>query len=264
LATSRTVLGLRAEREYPVPAAAAAGRPASRPAGMPLQELMASPAVALFVDRARAVRPTSPSPTATRPRWWRSAAAWKACRWPSSWRPRAPGCWTPGALFGRLCQSLDALGTGAVDLPERQRTLRATVEWSVGLLGRRRAVSAGDRGRLHRRLDRRGRREVAGLEEDRALELTEALARHSLVQLDRTDAQPAAADAGDHPRVRRRAAGGPARRRRGRAPARWLLPGTGHAGDRPLRGAGRRVAGALQAEAGNLAAAVRWYLAHDP
>jgi len=34
----------------------------------------------------------------------------------------------------RPAPSLDALGTGSVDLPERQRTLRATVEWSVDLL----------------------------------------------------------------------------------------------------------------------------------
>jgi len=33
----------------------------------------------------------------------------------------------PAALLARLAASLDALGTGAVDLPERQRTLRATV-----------------------------------------------------------------------------------------------------------------------------------------
>src|SRR5215831_16116233 len=76
LATSRTVLGLRAEREYPVPplplpadvpagptsgpAAPTSGPagPTSGPAGptsVPLEELMASPAVTLFVDRARAV-----------------------------------------------------------------------------------------------------------------------------------------------------------------------------------------------------------------
>ena len=41
----------------------------------------------------------------------------------------------PDELLGRLAASVDALGTGAVDLPERQRTLRATVQWSVGLLG---------------------------------------------------------------------------------------------------------------------------------
>ena len=40
----------------------------------------------------------------------------------------------PAALLDRLAASLDALGTGAVDLPARQRTLRATVQWSVGLL----------------------------------------------------------------------------------------------------------------------------------
>src|SRR5262249_58900711 len=53
LATSRTVLGLRAEREYPV-------QPLQLPASAdaaPVGELTASPAVALFVDRARAVRP---------------------------------------------------------------------------------------------------------------------------------------------------------------------------------------------------------------
>ena len=48
LATSRTVLGLRAEREYPVPPLAL---PAD-PAGVSPAELAASPAVALFVDRA--------------------------------------------------------------------------------------------------------------------------------------------------------------------------------------------------------------------
>jgi tetratricopeptide (TPR) repeat protein len=51
LATSRTVLGLAAEREYPVP-------PLPLPAHAALvDELASSPAVALFVDRARAARP---------------------------------------------------------------------------------------------------------------------------------------------------------------------------------------------------------------
>jgi hypothetical protein len=53
LATSRTVLGLRAEREYPVPSLAL---PAD-PGNTSVAEVAASPAVALFVDRARAVRP---------------------------------------------------------------------------------------------------------------------------------------------------------------------------------------------------------------
>src|SRR5262249_13165843 len=49
VAPSRTVLGLRAEREYPVPPLPAG------PATAPVAEVAAWPAVALFVDRARAV-----------------------------------------------------------------------------------------------------------------------------------------------------------------------------------------------------------------
>jgi hypothetical protein len=52
LATSRRVLGLRAERDYPVPPLLLADDPT-----VSVETLIASPAVALFVDRARAVRP---------------------------------------------------------------------------------------------------------------------------------------------------------------------------------------------------------------
>jgi predicted ATPase len=53
LATSRTVLGLAAEREYPVPPLPSPADPGT----VPLAELESSPAVALFMDRARRVRP---------------------------------------------------------------------------------------------------------------------------------------------------------------------------------------------------------------
>jgi predicted ATPase/class 3 adenylate cyclase len=41
----------------------------------------------------------------------------------------------PDALLARMSEKLDVLGRGAVDLPERQRTLRATMDWSYSLLG---------------------------------------------------------------------------------------------------------------------------------
>jgi predicted ATPase len=41
---------------------------------------------------------------------------------------------SPGALLERLRSSLDALGASAGDHPERQRTLRATLDWSYDLL----------------------------------------------------------------------------------------------------------------------------------
>jgi predicted ATPase len=96
----------------------------------------------------------------------------------------------PGALLGRLAQSLDALGTGTVDMPERQHTLRATVEWSLSLL------DDAERSLLETEAVFVGgwtieaAAEVASLEEDRALELSEALARHSLTYLDSTQLGP--------------------------------------------------------------------------
>jgi len=41
----------------------------------------------------------------------------------------------PDAMLSRLRQRLPLLTRGARDVPERQRTLRATIEWSYGLLG---------------------------------------------------------------------------------------------------------------------------------
>ena len=260
LATSRTVLGLAAEREYPVP-------PLPLPAGpaaVPLADLESSPAVGLFMDRARAVRPGFTLTAGN------AAAVAEICRrlegLPLAIELAAARTrlLDPAALLVRLAASLDALGTGAVDLPERQRTLRATVEWSVGLL------DDGERSLLETMAvfvdgwTIGAAAQVAGLEEDRALELLEALARHSLVQLDpgsdgsrcamletvrafeaeRMGARPDAAE------VQRRHAD--------------YYRALAERADRPLRGAGQgEWLDRLQAEARNLAAAVRWYLAHD-
>ncbi len=130
LATSRTALRLRAEREYPV-------GPLTVPAFSerpPLEQLSSLPAVRLFVDRAQAVRHDF---ALTEDNAW---AVVEICRrldgLPLAIELAAARTrlLEPGALLSRLGSRLDALGTGPVDLPERQRTLRATVEWSVGLL----------------------------------------------------------------------------------------------------------------------------------
>jgi tetratricopeptide (TPR) repeat protein len=107
--------------------------------------------------------------------------------------------------------------------------------------------------------------EVAGIGEDEALDLTEALARHSLIYLDVTDRGPRSrmldtirafvaeglesrADAAD---IRRRHA--------------QHYRSLAEQADRPLRGAGQREwTERLQTEAGNLAAAVRWHLDNEP
>ncbi len=261
MATSRTVLGLRAEREYPVPPLPLPADPATAS----LEDIAASPAVALFVDRARAVRPGFALTAGNAP------AVAEICRrlegLPLAIELAAARTrlLDPAALLGRLAMSLDALGTGAVDMPERQQTLRATVEWSVGLLPDAErsllevaAVFAGG-------WAVEAAAQVAGLEEGQALELTEALARHSLIQLDSTGdgvrcrmletvrvfvAERLAARA-DAAEVRRRHAG--------------YYRTLAEQAEPHLRGSGQAEwLDRLQADAGNLAAAVAWYLSHDP
>jgi predicted ATPase/class 3 adenylate cyclase len=261
LATSRTVLGLRAEREYPVPPLPLPADPATTPS----EELEFAPAVALFVDRAQAVRPGFALTAGN------AAAVAEICRrlegLPLAIELAAARTrlLDPTALLARLGASLDALGTGAVDLPERQRTLRATVEWSVGLL------NDGERSLLETVAvftdgwTIGAAAQVAAIEEDRAIEQLETLARHSLVQLDlrgdgsrcrmletvRAYMAERLATRPDVATVQRRHAD--------------YYRGLVEQADRPLRGAGQSEwLEQLQVEAPNVAAAVRWYLAHDP
>src|SRR5262249_27031709 len=106
--------------------------------------------------------------------------------------------------------------------------------------------------------------DVAGLDEERTLELTEALAGHSLIYLDVTDHGPRSrmletirqfvaerlAARTDLPEIQRRHAD--------------YYRELAEQADRPLRGVdSRQWLARLEAEAGNLAAAVHWYLDHD-
>ena len=131
LATSRTPLRLAGEHEYAVPPLA----PPEPGAGLSFEELAANDAVRLFAARAGAVDPEfqldddNAASSRGGVREARRAAA----------RDRA-GCGTleapaagddaAGASTGRSNFS----SGGAQDLPGRQRTLRATLEWSHGLL----------------------------------------------------------------------------------------------------------------------------------
>ena len=151
LVTSRTLLRLRAEREYPVEALMVPAF-AERPA---FEDLATLPAVRLFVDRARAVRHDFALDDAN------VAAVMEICRrldgLPLAIELAAARTrvLAPMALLNRLEHVLDTLGTGPVDLPERQRTLRATVEWSFGLLDEvERELGRGTVG-VRRRVDAR-------------------------------------------------------------------------------------------------------------
>ena len=125
LVTSRQPLRLRGEYEFPVPplAVPAAGEPSATTSG-----------VELFVQRARAVRPdfvvTERNRAAVAELVRRLDGLPLAIELAAARTRLLP----PQALLERLEQRLDVLASGAVDLPERQRTLRATIDWSYQLL----------------------------------------------------------------------------------------------------------------------------------
>jgi predicted ATPase len=261
LATSRTVLGLQAEQEYPVPPLPLI----DYSAGLPVEELASSPAVALFVDRARAVRPGFALTQGN------AESVAQICRrlegLPLAIELAAARTrlLDPAALLRRLAVSLDALGAGAVDMPERQRTLRATVEWSTGLLDDEERVLLETTAVFVDGWTVEAAAQVSGLDLDRALELTEALARHSLVQIDSTGRGP-------RPRmletvrefIAERLAARPDFAEIERRHADYYRALAEQA-DQPLRSRGHNEwQELLQAEAGNLGAAVRWYLFHNP
>jgi predicted ATPase len=140
LTTSRAVLRLSGEHEFavpplPVPPAGAAPDP---------EQLRRYASVRLFTARARAVAPGFELTGAN------AAAVAEICRrldgLPLAVELAAARVrlLPPQTLASRLGQRLSLLTGGARDLPERQQTLRNTLDWSFGLL------SAGERALLAR------------------------------------------------------------------------------------------------------------------
>ncbi len=128
LVTSREALRIRGERVYPVSAMTLP------PAGEPIGNVNAFEAIQLFVERARAVNP------AFRMTDDNASAIVEICR-------RLDGLplaielatarlklFSAENLRDRLNRSLEVLKGGARDLPERQQTIHATIDWSYQLL----------------------------------------------------------------------------------------------------------------------------------
>ena len=134
LITSRVAVRLRGEHEFLVQPLAFPSR--TEVAGHPAdaETLSSFSAVALFVERARAVRPgfTLNDDNA--------AAVVEICRrldgLPLAIELAAARCnvLTPQAMLRRLDHRLRLLTDGARDAPERQRTLRGAIAWSHDLL----------------------------------------------------------------------------------------------------------------------------------
>ena len=134
LATSRLPLHLRGEHEFPVPPLALPDGDTELMRRIDVETLGGFPAVALFVARARAVRPDFALTAENAP------VVVEICRrldgLPLAIELAAARCkvLTAQAMLGRLEHRLRLLTDGARDAPERQRTLRAAIAWSHELL----------------------------------------------------------------------------------------------------------------------------------
>ena len=131
LVTSRQRLNVRGEQVVPLQPL---GLPARTLESSSVERLEAFESIQLFVLRARAVRPDFRLTDDN------AAAVAEICRRLDG-LPLAIelatariGIFSPQAMLQRLSSRLDLLRGGAQDLPERQRTLRGTIEWSHELL----------------------------------------------------------------------------------------------------------------------------------
>jgi predicted ATPase/DNA-binding SARP family transcriptional activator len=139
LVTSRVVLHLSGEHEYAVP-------PLSVPAALSseLGELERFEAVALFVARARAVRPDFRLTKGNAPAVAQICIALDGLPLALELAAARSKLLSPAAILERLARRLDFLTSGPRDLPARQQTLRAAIDWSYDLLdGDERAAFAG-------------------------------------------------------------------------------------------------------------------------
>jgi predicted ATPase/class 3 adenylate cyclase len=131
IATSRVPLHISGEQEFAVPPMSVA----TYVDAADLARLSTVDAVALFVQRGRAVRPefqlTEENAPAVLEICTRLDGLPLAIELAASRIKLLP----PVALLERLARALDFLQSSAADVTDRQRTLRGAIDWSYGLLG---------------------------------------------------------------------------------------------------------------------------------
>jgi predicted ATPase/serine/threonine protein kinase len=130
LVTSRAPLHIYGEHEFPVPPLALPD-PKSVPA---LEALAQYPAVALFIQRARAVKPDFEVNKDNAVAVATICARLDGLPLAIELAAARIKLLSPSAMQARLESRLQLLTGGARDLPVRQQTLRGAIDWSYGLL----------------------------------------------------------------------------------------------------------------------------------
>jgi predicted ATPase/class 3 adenylate cyclase len=130
LVTSRSPLRVYGEREYPVP-----------PLGVPdprhlpdLEQFSTFESVALFVERAMAVRPDFAVTGSNAPAIAEICVRLDGLPLAIELAAARVRVLSPQAIMDRLGDRMTLLSSGARDLPERQQTLRGAIAWSHDLL----------------------------------------------------------------------------------------------------------------------------------
>ncbi|MEW6400886.1 MAG: tetratricopeptide repeat protein [Chloroflexota bacterium] len=210
-ATSREALHISGEREVPVlPLAHSSPAPFSS-----RKSLAESPAVDLFVQRARAVKPDFEFSNETAPAIAEICHRLDGLPLAIELAAARSRLLSPTALLARLEHRLDFLTGGARDLPARQQTLRNAIAWSYDLLDeneqrffrelsvfvggcmleaaesmvRDRLDSASMLNQLESLVDKSLLREVAGMDDEPRFAMLETLREFGLQQLEASGEQ---------------------------------------------------------------------------
>ena len=130
LVTSRQALHVYGEHEFPVPPLAL---PDSRSASS-VERLSQYPAVALFIQRAVAAKPDFELNRENAPAVTEICARLDGLPLAIELAAARIKVLSPASMLTRLASRLQLLTGGARDLPERQQTLRAAMDWSYDLL----------------------------------------------------------------------------------------------------------------------------------
>lgn len=130
LVTSREILRLYGEQEYPVPPLVVPDAQVS----YNLEELAGLEAVRLFVDRARSVDPDFHLTDDVADAIARICARLDGLPLAIELAAARVKLFSPQQILARLESGPGVLGQGPRDAPARQRTLQATIDWSYNLL----------------------------------------------------------------------------------------------------------------------------------
>ncbi|HYI66178.1 MAG TPA: adenylate/guanylate cyclase domain-containing protein, partial [Candidatus Limnocylindrales bacterium] len=130
MTSSRSMLHISGEQEYPVPPLGLPD-PANLP---PLTQLSQFEAVALFIERARSVKPDFDVTNENAPAVAEICVRLDGLPLAIELAAARTRIFTPQSMLSRLENRLGLLAGGSRDLPERQQTLRGAIAWSHDML----------------------------------------------------------------------------------------------------------------------------------